>query len=146
MLVSKSIEVDYGHTLSQHYGFCNQLHGHRATVTAVVEGGIQKDKGSSQGMVMDFKFIKELLMKEVHEVLDHGFAVWKEDKEDVEYIKKRNKKYLVMDEPPTAECLAKWTFNKLESKIPEGMKLVKIRWYETPNSIAIYTADDWGMD
>ena len=40
MYVSRSIELDYGHTLPNHYSFCNQIHGHRAKVIAVVEGDI----------------------------------------------------------------------------------------------------------
>jgi 6-pyruvoyltetrahydropterin/6-carboxytetrahydropterin synthase len=139
MIVSREIGIDYGHTLPNHFSFCNQLHGHRARVIAEVDGEIvTKDNDSSQGMVLDFKILKQKMMEKLHDVLDHGFAVWKDDKEDLEYIKKRNSKYLITDEPPTAEFLAKWAFNQLKDEFPENIKLVKITWYETPNSYAVY--------
>ncbi len=138
--ISKTIELDYGHTLPNHYSFCSQIHGHRAKVIATVEGNIcTESSNSSQGMVLDFSFLKKIMMDKIHLVLDHGFAVWKDDKEDLEYIKNRNKKYLVTDLPPTAEYLAKWAFEQLEPEIPTNLRLVSLDWYETPSSVAVYS-------
>jgi len=139
MQIKKEIGVDYGHTLPNHFSFCSQIHGHRARVIAIVEGAVNQDHGSSsQGMLLDFKFLKEAMMTEIHEILDHGFAVWGQDTEDVPFITKRNKKYLLTDEPPTAEYLAKWAFYQLLPKIPENIKLISVEWFETPTSSATY--------
>jgi 6-pyruvoyltetrahydropterin/6-carboxytetrahydropterin synthase len=140
MIVTKEIQLDYGHTLPNHYGFCSEIHGHRAKVIATIEGDfITKSGSSSEGMVMDFKFIKEAMMKHIHDKLDHGFAVWKEDEEDYEFIVKRNARYLITDHPPTAECLAKWAYDQIVGIIEkEGCKLVCIEWFETPTSSACY--------
>jgi 6-pyruvoyltetrahydropterin/6-carboxytetrahydropterin synthase len=48
---------------------------------------------------------------------------------------------LVTDEPPTAECLAKWAFNQIRCQLPEGVTLKQIRWYETPNNWAEYEGE-----
>lgn len=137
MEITRRIELDYGHTLPNHYSFCSQIHGHRASVEATVRGDIIKKKGaSSQGMVLDFKFLKETMMDHIHGVLDHGFAVWKDDKQDLAFITKRNEKYLVMLDPPTAENLAAWAYNQLVQHMPVGILLVSVRWWETPNSVA----------
>ncbi|TCD48607.1 6-carboxytetrahydropterin synthase [Chlorobium sp. N1] len=139
MRISRKIEIDYGHTLPNHFSFCNQLHGHRGVVVATVEGPVVEQRGDSQeGMVMDFKFLKEIMVKHVHDRLDHGFAVWKEDHEDLEFILKRNTRVLVTDEPPTAEYLAKWAFGEIRNHLPEGIALKNLRWYETPNNWADY--------
>jgi len=151
MLVSKEIQLDYGHTLPNHFSFCNQIHGHRARVVAYVYGAVNTLVGdSSQGMVVDFKFLKAAMMEKVHDVLDHGFAVWKEDNHSVgqscnmldvstlDFIRIRNKKVLVTDDPPTAETLAKWAFEQIKPTIPFGLALVKVEWWETPSSCAIY--------
>jgi len=140
--VTKRIELDYGHTLPNHYSFCNQIHGHRGVIEATVQGDIVAMHGSSsQGMVLDFSILKQLLMTKVHAKLDHGFAVWKEDIADLEYIKTRNTKYIVTEEPPTAEYLAKWAYEQIEMDIIHyNLKLVRIRWYETPSSWADYPA------
>jgi len=143
MQISREIQLDYGHTLPNHYSFCNQIHGHRARVIATIEGEVSKIKNdSSQGMVMDFKFLKTFMMEYIHKILDHGFAVWKEDKEDFDFIIKRNKKFLVLNDPPTAENLAKWAFNQLKDKFSKNIILIKVDWYETPSSFAIYTKED----
>jgi len=138
--ISRKIEIDYGHTLPKHYGFCNQLHGHRGVIVATVEGEInQAHNVSDQGMVMDFKFLSQILKAKIHDVLDHGFAVWRESKEDYEMVMKRNTKVLVTELPPTAEVLAKWAYEQIENELPEGVRMVNLRWYETPNNWADYS-------
>ena len=88
---------------------------------------------------MDFKFLKEIMTEHIHDKLDHGFAVWKDDLDDLDFITRRNSRVLVTDEPPTAECLARWAFNQICHKLPEGIRLMHIRWYETPNNWAEYS-------
>lgn len=147
MYVTKSIELDYGHTLPNHYSFCNQLHGHRATIEATVAGDISEKEGdSSQGMVLDFKFLKDVMMRNIHDILDHGFAVWKNDQEDLDYVIKRNTRVLITDAPPTAEHLAKWAYGQIMPEIPNGLKLHKVKWYETPTSFATYTDECFRKD
>jgi 6-pyruvoyltetrahydropterin/6-carboxytetrahydropterin synthase len=139
MQISRKIEIDYGHTLPNHFSFCNQLHGHRGVVVATVEGPVVVRSGDSEeGMVMDFRFLKEIMVEHIHNRLDHGFAVWREDHEDLEFILKRNTRVLVTDDPPTAEYLAKWAFNEIRTHLPEGISLHNVRWYETPNNWADY--------
>jgi 6-pyruvoyltetrahydropterin/6-carboxytetrahydropterin synthase len=163
MLVSKAIELDYGHTLPNHFSFCNQIHGHRAKIVAYVDGKLCQTKNdSSQGMVMDFKIIKDLMMDRIHKVLDHGFAVWMDDIETKNYITRRNQKYLITLLPPTAEVLAQWAYKQMieglafykdnaaalgdEAGRHSLIHLEKVEWYETPTSIAVYTSDDFLVD
>ena len=147
MQISREIQLDYGHTIPNHYGFCNQIHGHRARVIATIKGEISKNKGdSSEGMVLDFKILKQLMMEYIHDVLDHGFAVWKNDEEDLKFITKRNKRFIITDEPPTAEYLAKWAFIQIVDKLPGNIILERIEWQETPTSTAVYTRKEWIID
>jgi len=140
MRISRKIEIDYGHTLPNSFSFCNQLHGHRGVVIATVEGPVIDRSGDGEeGMVMDFKFLKDIMIRYIHDVLDHGFAVWKHDREDLEFIMKRNTRILVTEEPPTAECLAKWAFNQILEKLPAGVEMKEVTWYETPNNWATFT-------
>lgn len=152
--ISKRIELDYGHTLSQHFGFCNQIHGHRATVIAYFSGEIDNTAGSSsQGMIIDFTVCKAIMMEHIHKVLDHGFAVWKDEKDFIEidgvqisvlkFIQARNKKVLVTTNPPTAEYLAQWAFFQIHEalkKVQPNVKLSKVEWYETPSGMASFSA------
>ncbi|NTU53856.1 MAG: 6-carboxytetrahydropterin synthase [Chlorobiaceae bacterium] len=142
MLISRKIEIDYGHTLPNSFTFCNQLHGHRGVIVATVEGPVINREGDAEeGMVMDFKFLHRIMNEQIHDVLDHGFAIWKNDHEDLEFILKRNTRVLVTDSPPTAECLARWAFNQIRDKLPKGVTMKTLRWYETPNNWADYCGE-----
>lgn len=137
--VTRKIELDYGHTLPDHYSFCSEIHGHRATVEATVSGTMTEDKGASDnGMVFDFKYLKEAMVNEIHDEIDHGFAVWEEDDVTLEFITERNTNVLVMENPPTAEALSKWAFEQVEPELPDKVELESIVWYETPNNWSRY--------
>jgi 6-pyruvoyltetrahydropterin/6-carboxytetrahydropterin synthase len=156
MKVTRRIELDYGHCLANHYSFCNQIHGHRAIVLATFEGKVNNEKNnSSEGMVLDFSICKKIMMETIHSTLDHAFAIHKDDPTIVEvgnlsismvdFIKSRNKRFLLTDEPPTAEYLAKWSYNVVSKKLKEynsDISLIKIRWYETPNNYAEFSYTD----
>lgn len=161
MIIKKTIELDYGHILPNHFSFCNQIHGHRGVITAHVQGEVIKKSGdSSEGMVIDFKIVKSLMMATIHDVLDHGFAVWDQDtKQDImisggtigtsvlEIIIARNTKVLRCAEPPTAEYLAKWAFATLYPLLKDhNVKLVNVDWQETPSSVASYSFIDYEKD
>ena len=61
-----------------HKGLCKNLHGHTYKMEVKIEGDLIK-YGSSNGMVIDFGDLKEILMQEIDEVYDHSFTIWKED-------------------------------------------------------------------
>jgi len=166
MIVTRQVEIDYGHTLPDHYSFCNQIHGHRAKVVAHFEGAVHyQDGDTSNGMVLDFGICKNIMMDTIHNQLDHGFAVWEKDASIVNipsgvattpyntvvatmskvstlaFIKARNKKVLICEHPPTAEYLAMWADKQIRaelSKVPGSIEVVKVEWWETPNNCAIY--------
>jgi len=146
-LISRKIEIDYGHTLPNHYGFCNQIHGHRATILCFISGEIVTDNNSSEaGMIIDFGILKKLMIDKIHSRLDHGFAVWERDKTTLDFIKQRNNpdKILILSEPPTAETLSKWVFHELLIPLlDKKILLEQIHWYETPNSVAYYYLSDY---
>jgi len=155
MIIKRIIEIDYGHCLPNHFSFCNQIHGHRAKIIAYFSGEVSTIKGdSSEGMVLDFSICKKAMIETIHSTLDHGFAVWKEDKaifkyieiSTLDFIKIRNKKVLITDEPPTAEYLAKWAFGVLVSylnNIVSDVFVERVEWWETPNNCADYTAENF---
>jgi len=89
MRISRQIEWDMGHRVTNHKSKCRNLHGHRYKAEICVEGKLVNINGSSdEGMVMDFGDIKELANKYIHDILDHGFMVWVKDKPVAEFFKK----------------------------------------------------------
>lgn len=148
MIISKVIEWDMGHRITNHTSLCRNLHGHRYKAEISVEGRIIDLSGdASEGMVIDFGALKEILNKEVQVVLDHGFMLWEKDKVLTVFFKKNsNFKAITVPFPPTAENIAAWIFGKLSKKISKEFKgeltIKSVKLWETPTSSAIFTEED----
>jgi 6-pyruvoyltetrahydropterin/6-carboxytetrahydropterin synthase len=70
---TKEFTWDMAHTLFQHKGLCQNLHGHtyRMLVTVSRSNTYVIPTGPSEGMVMDFKELKDLVKREIVDPLDH---------------------------------------------------------------------------
>lgn len=148
--ITRKIEIDAAHRVPHHGSKCFAVHGHRYVIEATCQGELLSD-GEQQGMVMDFGFLKECMMKAIHDPCDHGIILWSRDEILNELaIGKGWWKTRIINKVPTAENLAKIWFEDLEQAIitwwntydPESEhvmpELMKVRVYETPNCWA-----DW---
>lgn len=140
MRVTKEIQWDMGHRVTNHRSLCRNLHGHRYKAQICVEGDLITKSGvSDEGMVIDFSDIKEIATKYVHDVLDHGFMVWDKDEVVLKFFKTNPQlKHIAVPFVPTAENIAGWIFtrlgNRLKDKYGTGLKLYSIKLWETPTS------------
>ncbi len=143
MEVSREIQIDAGHRIPLHKAKCCNVHGHRYRIIATLEGTVvEKEDVSDLGMVMDFGDLKHILTERVHDPLDHGFMVWKEDTKLMEFLLENNFKVIVFDCVPTAENLARWCYEQMvedcKSRFGNQVRLKSIVVWETPNSSATY--------
>lgn len=76
---TKYIEVDTAHRVMTHGSKCRKLHGHRYKIEMTVEAIELVAKGEQSGMVIDFGFMKELMMDKIHYFMDHGTILSKND-------------------------------------------------------------------
>lgn len=113
--VCKRFEFCYGHRLPGYDGKCRFQHGHNSVVEVEVAG---RDPSSYQCMVMDFGALK-LTVGSILEELDH---------QDI------TDKFQGM--PPVAEVICSWLTERISQKLPEGVRLIRLRVTETPNSWA----------
>ena len=142
--ITKRVEFDMGHRLPGYKGACKHLHGHRYALLAAVKGDIQKE-GSDEGMVIDFKKMKEA-MQEVVSHLDHRMMLHRDDPlvcayeywnpTERERMMERDG-ILVVPFIPTAENIAMMILMALKSS-PHSTELewVKVVLYETPSCSA----------
>lgn len=153
-LITREIQLDAGHRVPNHKSKCRNVHGHRYRIQAVVEAQeTVSTKGSSdEDMVADFGDLKRLMTELIHDPLDHGFIVWREDRlygwlcnasKEIEKVEA----WKVIEFPyiPTAESIAKWCFQELEPKVmalglenESQAQLVQVNVWETPNSVASF--------
>ncbi|MCX6168544.1 MAG: 6-carboxytetrahydropterin synthase [Ignavibacteriales bacterium] len=103
------------------FGKCSNLngHGHNYTLEVIIVGDINIETG----YVIDLKLLKEIIIENVIQKVDH-----KNLNLDVDFLSGKI---------PTAEniCLGIW--NQLIDKIPSG-KLYSVKLYETENNYVEY--------
>jgi 6-pyruvoyltetrahydropterin/6-carboxytetrahydropterin synthase len=116
-----SIETQFraSHQLILPDGSKEPLHQHDWVVTAKV----CSDKLDDVGLVMDFRQLKAM----VNEITS-GFDNIRLD--SIDYFQQHN---------PSAENVAKYIFEKLEPKLPSGVKLRSIKVVEEPGCFAKFS-------
>lgn len=99
------------HFLTKYHGKCENLHGHNYKLITSLKGTVKED-----GMVFDFKQIKEIVENKILKHLDHHHL------NDIL-------------ENPSAENMLIWIWEKLKPELPE---LCNLKLYETENYCAEY--------
>ncbi len=163
--MSRRIAIDAGHRIMSHGSKCRHLHGHRYEIEAWCVSSRLHEQGEQAGMVLDFGFLKEEMLAVIDAPCDHGFIAHAGDVElltmfcpetvdtqawigkRLEEVERRGycltvdtrmgTKLYVLNEPPTAEGLAKHWFRRLAPRVRElslGIaRLERVRVWETPN-------------
>ena len=108
-------EFSSAHNLRNYKGKCETLHGHNWKIEVLLGSNTL----NFQGMVMDFKTLKDKL-NEVLSSLDHKYL------NDLPYFKKEN---------PTSENIARFIHECLSKSIKEKMK---VSVWETDTSCASF--------
>lgn len=129
-----------GHRVPQHKSKCRNVHGHRYVGEFTLEGPLVKGDSSSAGMVMDFGDIKKTLSDFIDDYLDHGYMGQSDlDDKVLRFLEDEGHKTYRVTFTPTAENIAQFLMEKLGPQFEahgNNLKLVKVRLWETPNSVA----------
>ena len=78
-LIDRQITIDAGHRVMTHGSKCRNIHGHTYRVHAICEGEL--NNGEQEGMVLDFGFLKEIMLQEIDAYCDHGFICSSKDEQ-----------------------------------------------------------------
>lgn len=129
--VTKEINFCYGHRLRDYPKKCKHLHGHNGRVEITLEAA----NLDHRGMLVDFEDIKDGVQTWIMSELDHKLLLRKDDPL-VPMLSDMNETFLVMDDNPTAENIARMIYEYTKSK---GFPVISVKLWETPTSFAIYT-------
>lgn len=142
-LISKEVEFDAGHRVPNHASKCRNPHGHRYRVRVTLDGKVVTDDTSPEfGMVADFGFLKDLLMREVHDPFDHSMIVHYEDVELRKALDGHDWKVVHFPYVPTAENLARFIAERLDYHLTDRpFELAEVAVWETPTSVAYWRSD-----
>ncbi|MCC7274224.1 MAG: 6-carboxytetrahydropterin synthase [Alphaproteobacteria bacterium] len=145
--ITRKIEIDAGHRIASHGSKCRHLHGHRYVVEATcrtVSGELVKT-GEQAGMIIDFGFLKDEMVRHVDAPCDHGLIVAIDDRDLLTMFAPQGRipddwaaelarevaatgfsertdgrmgqKLYVVGFPPTAECLARHWYERLSPAV-----------------------------
>ncbi|MCB0218161.1 MAG: 6-carboxytetrahydropterin synthase [Chrysiogenetes bacterium] len=120
MILTREFRFEASHSIPNHGGLCNRIHGHSYNLFISVEGTVDAETG----MLIDFDDMSRHVEREVMGKLDHGFL----------------NDYIPL---PTCEAIAVWIWEKLKPVVPE---LSEIKLYETVDACAIYRGEKADAD
>ncbi|MBR2684210.1 MAG: 6-carboxytetrahydropterin synthase QueD [Atopobiaceae bacterium] len=127
---------DSAHFLTDYYGKCENLHGHRWRVVVTIEQENLQTQGTMRDMVLDFGAFKHAV-REVAHSLDHTFLVEEGSLSQgtIDALKGEGFTLTVLPFRTTAENLAHWFCDQL---IARDLPVSEVQCYETPDNCAIY--------
>lgn len=158
--ITRELGIDMGHRVTEHAGKCKNLHGHRYTIQVTLEGSVAS-KGQQDGMVLDFGFLKDLMMDLIDKPCDHGLCLGINDPFTARMLQAAYRltekavqkdgfcltqgeygKLYVINVTPTAENLAYHWFRRLCEPVLDKSggraRVVGVKVWETPNCSAEY--------
>ena len=127
---------DSAHFLTDYYGKCENLHGHRWRVVVWIAQEALQTEGTMKDMVVDFGVFKKAVREET-ERLDHMFLVEEGSLAPETLACLENEGFSLMMLPfrTTSENLARYFAERLAER---GFEVSQIEVYETPNNCAIF--------
>ena len=105
-------------------------------------GSLITDNKSSNGMIIDFKALKEIVKSKITDKLDHSFVYWKDSDDGIEHqiaevLRSGGRKVVEVAYRPTAEEMVFDFYNILSTELNSyGIDVKSIKLWETPTSFA----------
>lgn len=143
-------ELEIGHRLMSSYAEkCRNLHGHKYCVDICVESA----NLNADGMVIDFKRLKEIVKQQLDDPWDHAFTLHEKDPLTPAILRdEATVRFHVLPENPTLEYMVKLWYGDLKEAliqlhekhpeaIAEGARLKYIKASETTKNTCTYSED-----
>ncbi|MGI6755297.1 MAG: 6-pyruvoyl trahydropterin synthase family protein [Atopobiaceae bacterium] len=130
---------DSAHFLTNYYGKCENLHGHRWKIVVYLAQKELEHEGTQKDMVLDFGVFKKAVREEA-ERLDHTFLIEKGSLKDstLDALREEGFSLTILPFRTTAENLARYFAERLQKR---GLPVSQVDCYETPLNCATYFVD-----
>jgi 6-pyruvoyltetrahydropterin/6-carboxytetrahydropterin synthase len=143
--ITKQFSFETGHALYGYDGKCKNVHGHSYKLSVTVIGTPISDSSNVKfGMVIDFGDLKKIVKEEIVDVFDHA-TVFNQNTPHVELaleLKNRGHHVILVDYQPTSENMVIDFAAKINSRLPDSIKLHSLKLQETETSFAEWYASD----
>ena len=127
---------DSAHFLTDYYGKCENLHGHRWRVVVYIQQESLQQEGTMGGMVVDFGVFKKEV-RALADSLDHTFLIEEGSlkQKTLDCLVDEGFSLTLLPFRTTAENLARYFAQQLQQK---GLPVSQVDMYETPLNCASY--------
>jgi 6-pyruvoyltetrahydropterin/6-carboxytetrahydropterin synthase len=142
--ISKEFTFDMAHALLGYDGLCKNIHGHSYTLVVTIKGTPIPDQHSPKnGMLIDFKDLKNIIKENIINKLDHALVLNEDTPKDLlDMLIVNYDKIVVTPYQPTTENMIADIADQILKFIPSHLKLHSLRLRETPTSYAEWFAED----
>lgn len=142
--ITKEFTFEMAHALLGYDGSCRFIHGHSYGLIVTVKGRpINEQDNPKLGMVMDFGDLKRVVKENVVDIFDHALVLnSKTPAENFSDSKELFDKLIFVDYQPTSELLVVDFAVRIQSHLPDHVKLHRLRLRETATSYAEWLADE----
>ena len=128
------------HALHRYDGACANIHGHSYRLEVTVSGPVITDPTHPKcGMIMDFGDLKQIVQTTVLDEFDHALVLNSEmivETHGRASLRTTFGNIMFVDYQPTNENLLIDFSKRIQSALPIGVTLLKLRMYETNSSFA----------
>jgi 6-pyruvoyltetrahydropterin/6-carboxytetrahydropterin synthase len=124
------------HTIFGYPGKCQNIHGHSYILhVSVTNGSAEDDFIPAPGFILDFKELKKIVNEKIIKELDHRLVLSDEYvKENPAFESAEN--VFKWQVEPSAENILIYIKQEIEMALPQEIKLIKLKLYETADSYA----------
>ncbi|OJU26129.1 MAG: hypothetical protein BGN92_00665 [Sphingobacteriales bacterium 41-5] len=133
--LTKVFHFETAHAIHGYEGQCKNIHGHSYELHVTIAGNEPGDEYlPAPGFLFDFKDIKKAGL-EIVDALDHKIVLSKyylKQHEELEH----HENLVVWDFEPTAENILLFARNIFRKNLPENIRPVKLKLFETKDSYA----------
>ena len=136
--VTKIFTFEMAHALFDYDGDCRNIHGHSYKLhVSIIGKPLQQPGHPKDGMVIDFKQLKEIVKKEVILPYDHALVLnERSSPEFIASLKKIHQRLILKPFQPTCENLLLEFVQKIQPELPEEVELSGMKLYETASSFS----------
>ena len=140
--ITKEFRFEGAHALPGYDGKCRNIHGHSYIMYVTVKGSLINGTGSPKdGMVVDFKQLKEIVNENIIGKFDHALIMHTGSPLSEE-LACAYPNVMLVDFQPSTENLLCYFAQVLKEKMPQGAELFSLKLHETASSFAEWYASD----
>lgn len=142
--VTKIFSFETAHFLLNYDGLCKNIHGHSYNLNVTLGGKpLSKSGNPKDGMVIDFSLLKNVVKETIVDPFDHALLVNNNvPKQILNQLSNTTERLVILPFQPSCENLIVYFAERLHKAFPEGIKLLKLKLYETSSSYAEWCYED----